>query len=66
MGKLKAWIVKTLPYMTTQNALGKAITYLAKNWTNLERYVEEGYLPIDNNTAERAIRAFVIGRKAGC
>lgn len=25
--------------------------------------VEHGYLPIDNNTAERAIRPFVIGRK---
>ena len=29
----------------------------------LERYVEEGYLPIDNNAAERAIRPFLIGRK---
>lgn len=28
-----------------------------------ERYVEEGYLPIGNNAAERAIRPFVIGRK---
>ncbi|WP_163032621.1 transposase domain-containing protein, partial [Pseudomonas viridiflava] len=27
------------------------------------RYVEEGYLPMDNNAAERAIRPFVIGRK---
>jgi transposase len=36
---------------------------LANNWNKLERYVEEGYLPINNNAAERAIRAFVIGRK---
>jgi hypothetical protein len=43
--------------------LGKAIGYLASNWNKLERYVEEGYLPIDNNPAERAIRPFVIGRK---
>lgn len=26
-------------------------------------YTEAGYLPIDNNAAERAIRPFVIGRK---
>lgn len=49
--------------MTSQNALGKAIGYLASNWSKLERYVEHGYLPIDNNAAERAIRPFVIGRK---
>ncbi len=64
MSELKAWVEKTLPYMTTQNALGKAVTYLANNWSKLERYVEQGYLPIDNNTAERAIRPFVIGRKS--
>jgi hypothetical protein len=28
----------------------------------LVRYTEAGYLPIDNNAAERAIRPFVIGR----
>lgn len=63
MSELKAWVEKTLPYVTTQNAPGKAVTYMANNWSKLERYVEQGYLPIDNNTAERAIRLFVIGRK---
>lgn len=63
LGQLKEWLRKTLPYVTTQNALGKAVTYLASNWDKLERYVEEGYLPIDNKAAERAIRPFVIGRK---
>src|SRR5471032_234856 len=63
MGQLREWLRKTLPYVSTQNALGKAVTYLANNWEKLERYVEEGYLPIDNNAAERAIRPFVIGRK---
>ncbi|MEE3939254.1 IS66 family transposase [Pseudomonas viridiflava] len=61
--QLKSWIEKTQPQVTAQNALGKAISYLASNWSKLERYVEEGYLPMDNNAAERAIRPFVIGRK---
>jgi len=30
----------------------------------LLRYVEAGYLQIDNNLAERSIKPFVIGRKA--
>ncbi len=63
LAQLKSWMEKTQPQVTAQNALGKAISYLASNWNKLERYVEEGYLPIDNNPAERAIRPFVIGRK---
>ena len=61
--QLKAWLEKTQPQVTAQNALGKAVNYLASNWSRLERYVEAGHLPIDNNAAERAIRPFVIGRK---
>ncbi|WP_256346743.1 IS66 family transposase, partial [Pseudomonas gingeri] len=41
-----------------------AVHYLTNNWSRLERYVEAGHLPIDNNAAERAIKPFVIGRKA--
>ena len=63
LGQLKTWIEKTQPQVTAQNTLGRAISYLANNWNKLERYIEEGYLPIDNNAAERAIRPFVIGRK---
>jgi len=61
--QLKAWLDKTQPQVTAQNALGKAVNYLASNWSRLERYIEAGHLPIDNNAAERAIRPFVIGRK---
>jgi transposase len=50
--------------VTAQNAQGKALNYLISNWINLVRYTEAGYLSIDNNTAERAIRPFVIGRKS--
>jgi transposase len=50
--------------VTPQSVLDKAVNYLASNWSRLERYVEGGFLPIDNNAAERAIKPFVIGRKA--
>lgn len=63
LAQLHAWLEKTQPQVTAQNALGKAISYLSNNWNKLVRYTEAGYLPIDNNTAERAIRPFVIGRK---
>ena len=61
--QLKAWLEKTRPQVTAKNALGKALNYLASNWSRLERYVEAGHLPIDNNRAENTIRPFVIGRK---
>ena len=63
LAQLHSWLEKTQPQVTAQNALGKAVNYLASNWSRLERYVEAGHLPIDNNRAENAIRPFVIGRK---
>ncbi len=62
LAQLQSWLEKTQPQVTAQNALGKAVNYLASNWRRLERYIEAGHLPIDNNAAERAIRPFVIGR----
>jgi len=64
LSQLKSWLEKTQPQVTAQSALGKAVNYLASNWSRLERYIEAGFLPIDNNAAERAIKPFVIGRKA--
>ncbi len=49
--------------VASPSVLAMAIGYLASNWSKLERYVEHGYLPLENNAAERAIRPFVIGRK---
>lgn len=63
LDQLKAWLDKTQPQVAGQTALGKAVNYLASNWSRLVRYVEGGHLPIDNNRAENAIRPFVIGRK---
>ncbi|EPM50611.1 ISPsy5, transposase [Pseudomonas syringae pv. actinidiae ICMP 19098] len=64
LAKLKALMEKTQPQVTPQSALGKAVSYLAHNWSRIERYIEAGFLPIDNNAAERAIRPFAIGLKA--
>ena len=46
-----------------KSVLGKAIAYNLRQWEKLIRYIEDGHLNIDNNRAERAIKAFVIGRK---
>ena len=62
LGQLKSWLDKTQPHVASQSVLGKAVNYLASNWSRLERYVEAGYFLIDKNPAERAIKPFVIGR----
>jgi transposase len=60
---LQAWMVETLPVVTPSGALGRALKYMDKYWSMLERYTDRGDLPIDNNRCENAIRPFVIGRK---
>lgn len=45
-----------------KSPLGSAIGYATNNWAALARYRDEGYLAIDNNLAERALRAVAVGR----
>jgi len=60
---LRQWLDKTLQTTLPKGLLGKALSYLDKNWPKLSVYIEDGRLSIDNNPAENAIRPFVIGRK---
>ena len=47
----------------SEELLGKALHYVTAQWPKLERYVEDGRYPIDNNSCENAIRPFVVGRR---
>jgi transposase len=60
---IRAWLDKTQHNTLPKGLLGKALSYLDKNWNKLTVYTEDGRLSIDNNPAENAIRPFVIGRK---
>ncbi|KPU52971.1 transposase IS66 family protein [Pseudomonas fluorescens] len=40
LAQLKSWLEKTQSQVTPQSVLGKAVNYLASNWSRLERYVE--------------------------
>ena len=57
--KLKIWSVEVLP----KNPVAQAIGYAQNQWAALNRYVNDGRLPIDNNIAERALRIAAVGRK---
>lgn len=48
---------------TPGSAMGKAQYYVLAHRKQLSAFVEEQRLPIDNNSAERAIRRVAVGRK---
>ena len=60
---LYTWMVSKLAQLPKKTALAKAIRYALSNWVALTRYCEDGRLEVDNNAAERALRAVALGRK---
>jgi transposase/uncharacterized coiled-coil protein SlyX len=46
-----------------KSPLGEALRYVDNQWRALNRFVEDGDLLIDNNGAERQLRAVAVGRK---
>jgi transposase len=61
--KFKKWLDKKVLNVPPKTLMGKAIHYTLHEWKKLNVYVEHGFIPIDNNLVENAIRPFVIGRK---
>jgi transposase len=45
------------------SAIEDAVNYAKKMWVELRTYLLSGYVEISNNSAERAVRPFVINRK---
>jgi transposase len=64
LDEIRLWLDENIPRTPPKGALGEAMAYMDKYWPRLIRYCERGYLPIDNNETERAIRPFAIGRRA--
>ncbi len=46
-----------------EGGIGAGISYLRERWDGFTVYTEHGFLPMDNNAAERALRRPVVGRK---
>jgi hypothetical protein len=57
------WLQQTIRGLSQKSALAEAIRYALKLWPALIRYTSDGRIEIDNNTAERSLRAIAIGRK---
>ncbi len=51
------------PRYLPQSNLGKAISYALKQWTDLQVFLYNGFIEIDNNQVENAIRPTKLGAK---
>jgi transposase len=60
---LQNWFKTCLTKLSKKSDVTVAIHYALGRWTPLLRYCDDGSLEIDNNAAERSLRAVALGRK---
>ncbi len=60
---LRAALGEALRRLSPKAEVAKACRYGVKLWPALSRFLDDGQLEIDNNIAERAMRAIAVGRR---
>jgi transposase len=60
---LQEWLKESLTRLSRKSETAAAVNYALGRWPALVRYCDDGLLEIDNNSAERALRAVALGRK---
>ena len=63
LNELGAWMAEQVRTTIPKSPFGKALIYSISRWDNLMTYLKDGYLEIDNNLVENAIRPNALGRK---
>ncbi len=63
LARIKAWLDTEGEIVLPRSPMATAITYAKNQWTALNTYATRGFLNIDNNAAERALKRVAIGRK---
>ena len=60
---MHAWLKATMAKLSRKSDLAKAIHYALERWSALALFSDDGRIELDNNAAERALRAVAVGRK---
>ena len=60
---LRAQIQQQMKTLSRHSDTAKAFAYLLKQWDALNVYCSNGWVEIDNNIAENALRGVAVGRK---
>ncbi len=65
LNELKAWMEKQFRQREVEpnSSLGKAFTYILSHWQTLTQFLRVSGAPLDNNTAERALKLIIRQRK---
>ena len=61
--ELETWLDAQLNRISGKSELAKAIRYALGRMKKMRGYLENGFLELDNNSAERSIRCVALGRK---
>lgn len=60
---LEAWLNIQLTRISGKSTLAGAIRYALNRMKRMRPWLDHGFLELDNNTAERSMRAIAVGRK---
>ena len=63
LDSMHEWLETTLTKIMQKSDVASAIRYALGHWPALVRFCDDGRIEIDNNAAERALRAIALGRK---
>jgi transposase len=58
-----SWVKKNIDKVMPKSKTHNGMTYSLNQEKYLRRFLDDGEIPIDNNTAEQSIRGFCIGKK---
>ena len=66
MQSLYEWLQGQMSTLSRHSDTAKAFTYLLKQWDALNEYCSNGWVEIDNNLCENALRVIALGRHSIC
>lgn len=61
--EFKTWLDAQAKLVLPKSPIAQAVNYARNHWEALLRFTEHGFLNIDNNASERAMRPAALGRK---
>ena len=61
--ELEIWLRDRMQSLSRHSELAKAFAYALNQWSALTYYTENGWIEVDNNIAENALRLVSLGRK---
>jgi transposase len=63
LARIKSWLDAEGEVVLPRSPMGLAIQYAHNQWAALTTYATQGFLNIDNNASERALKRVALGRK---